>query len=259
MAFAWNGSQHGRVFEIWVQAIGTQARVRLTSSPGNKSRPVWSPDGRAVAFLGQLLDSKWAISAVPASGGQDSKITDVTHPPASQGLAWSPDGKWLAVTGTMSPNERPGIFLVNRQTGEKRRITQPDTKGAFDHWPAFSPDGAQLAFVRSDASKGGDVYSQAIAGGMPSRLTSDRARVQGLAWNTNREIVFSSGREASLGLWRITLSGGTPQRVLLGANGELPAISVPAARLAFISHSASRGKETDTPGGSPIMLIENFR
>ncbi len=50
--------------------------------------------------------------------------------------------------------------------------------------PAFSPDGAQLAFVWNGQNEGNyDIYVKPIGSGFPRRLTTDRARDHSPAWS----------------------------------------------------------------------------
>jgi serine/threonine protein kinase len=50
VAFAWNGPKQDNV-DIYVQQIGAGLPLRLTSDPLHDQNPVWSPDGRWIAFL----------------------------------------------------------------------------------------------------------------------------------------------------------------------------------------------------------------
>src|SRR6476661_821611 len=50
IAFSWNGPAQNNV-DVYVQQIGTGSPVRLTSDPADDDSPLWSPDGRSIAFL----------------------------------------------------------------------------------------------------------------------------------------------------------------------------------------------------------------
>ena len=56
--------------------------------------PVFSPDGKTIAFLSDLGGSP-QIWTVPATGGWPTKITSLDDPVG--GVAWSSDGAWLAI------------------------------------------------------------------------------------------------------------------------------------------------------------------
>jgi Tol biopolymer transport system component len=87
-----------------------------------------------------------------------------------------------------------------------------------DTSPAFSPDGARLAFVRDSSRTWGDrdIWVQLAAGGEARQLTfGHHWSCCSLAWTPNGdEIVFSTGAEASGDrLYRVSVEGGPPRPV----------------------------------------------
>ena len=71
----------------------TLQRTRLTSAPDD-SHPVWSPDGRYVAFMSSSRTASWDIFILDVQTGA---ITPAAPHPAEDGLpAWSPDGRSIA-------------------------------------------------------------------------------------------------------------------------------------------------------------------
>src|SRR4029434_5004527 len=98
------------------------------------------------------------------------------------------------------------------EDGEKERLTSPP-ESSSDDFPAFSPDGKTLAFIRSGSFSSEDIYLISIGGGNVRRLTANDRRIHSLAWTADgREIVFSSNRGGGFSLWRGALSRGTPHR-----------------------------------------------
>jgi Tol biopolymer transport system component len=168
-------------------------------------------------------------------------------------LSWSPDGKLLAITDQTSSKEPFNIVLVSVEGGEKQKATWPQANSMGDIYPAFSPDGRILAFVRLRGASGsligvdGDVYVQDIgenvmAKTVPRRLTFDNVEVAGLDWAADgRSIVFSSLRSGSLRLWRVGLESSAPQPVAPGDNAVFPSISREGGRLAYGQHVLSFG------------------
>lgn len=99
----------------------------------------------------------------------------------------------------------------------------------MDSQPSFSPDGSQIAFVRSTiAGVSNDIYVLPASGGRPARLTFDHRPIMGVpAWTTDsKEIIFSSTRGGRDSLWRISASGGEP-RPIAGPIGEGTWPSIP--------------------------------
>ncbi|MDQ3545896.1 MAG: serine/threonine-protein kinase, partial [Verrucomicrobiota bacterium] len=237
IAFTWDGG-NGENLDLYVKLIGAGTSLRLTTNPAEDISPAWSPDGRYLAFLRRSAGEN-GIFIVPALGGAERKLGQTEPNLSSQAwpqcrLSWSPDGKFLAVADRASPQERYGIFLVSVEDGEKQRLTSPPDS-SDDIYPAFSPDGQTVAFIRSSRLNSEDLYLISMQGGKLQRLTTDDRRVHSFTWTAdNREIVFSSNRGGGFSLWRVAVSGGTPERVAVaGQNAYSPAISRQGNHLAY--------------------------
>ena len=111
--------------QIWVsQADGSLAR-QVYSAPG-AGVSGWLPDGRLL--VSQRLptpETGQALLAliIPADGASQPMITELARGERLRGTSISPDGRWLAYLVTLSADpEQNGIWLVNTQTAEKRRL-----------------------------------------------------------------------------------------------------------------------------------------
>ena len=60
LAFAWNGGA-GPHFSIYVKIVGTEESLRLTKEAAVDFNPVWSPDGRYIAFCRILKGGNWCL------------------------------------------------------------------------------------------------------------------------------------------------------------------------------------------------------
>ena len=254
IAFAWDGGEETHS-DIYVKLIDAGEPLPLTTDPAPDHSPVWSPDGRYVAFARE--GERGGIYRVAALGGGEQKLGDIVptrgyhrgayYQFARNTLSYSPDGKYLAVADSNAAGEPFSIFLLEVETGRKRRLTYPPAASVGDDSPAFSPDGHFLAFARLMAG-GKDIYVVPVmTGGEPRPLTSESAVrpgafTDGLAWTSDgREIVFASNRTGSFLLWRVPVSGGAPTRIDVDAqNVSRPAISRYGNRLAWIQTSSDR-------------------
>ena len=90
-------------------------------------------------------------------------------------IAWSPDGKWLAVSDGPNSAGIISVVLLSAETGQRIRVTFPPVN--FDDFsPAFSPDMTRLIFVRYSnlGASVGDLYMVKLSkdlhpwGGNPS-------------------------------------------------------------------------------------------
>jgi eukaryotic-like serine/threonine-protein kinase len=269
VVFAWNGTQRDN-YDIWVKLVAGEPALRLTTDPSRDISPVWSPDGDQIAFIRQGE----GIFLISPLGGRERKLAAVNSgfPTTQTGnVVWTPDGKSVVVVDRSAVNEPPCIFLVSVATGEKRRLTSSQPHRFGDNGAAISPDGKRLAFARWPTSSAADLYVMPVEGGESTRLTQDSARIFGLAWTPDgRDIVFSSDREGSTRLWRVSATGSTPSQperlAGISAGARFPTISSEApARLAYANWDRdfniwSVNNGASQPGMSgPVQLIASTR
>jgi len=131
---------------LWrARADGSEA-LRLAESPALPFSPVFSPDGKRVAFYDARSIRTRRIFVLPRDGGAAVPVTsgDDSSP------TWFPDGKsivyrHLSVLGA-SGGDPPGIYRFDEQSGRTERI--PGSEGKTD--PAVSPDGQAIVAVSDD-------------------------------------------------------------------------------------------------------------
>jgi Tol biopolymer transport system component len=232
VAFVWNGEAQDN-YDIYVKAVDGGTPMRLTTHSAPDFDPAWSPDGRFIAFR-RVFETVNDILVIPALGGAERKLTQTGLPrisgsfamDARPGLSWSSNGRFLVTTDADSPEQTDKIISISAETGKKHDLTSPGTVVA-DSIPVISPNSQSVAFVRfpHTADNANNIYIQPVnADGMPlgrpRRITRDLRAVSGLDWlPSGRHLVFSStgedrGGSATYitgGLWRIRVSGGTPE------------------------------------------------
>ncbi|MEO8116426.1 MAG: peptidase S41, partial [Bacteroidota bacterium] len=76
--------------DLWVANIDGSQPQRLTVSEGVESNPVFSPDGKWIAFNGQY-DGNTDVYIIPVEGGIPRRLT--WHPSADLVRGFTPDGK----------------------------------------------------------------------------------------------------------------------------------------------------------------------
>jgi Tol biopolymer transport system component/DNA-binding winged helix-turn-helix (wHTH) protein len=213
---------------IYVAVVGGERSIQLTKEPGDCC-PTWSPDDHQIAFI-RYDRTSVSVYTIPALGGTEHRLYR-SPPGMGGGLSWSSNGNVIVFAGTTDGDPtHVSILCLSIKDGSASPITSPPA-GYLDHEPAFSPDGSQLAFIRSTvAGVANDVYVMPASGGVARRITFDNRPIMGPpAWTADsREIVFSSSRGASTGLWRVSVSGGAP-RPAAGPVGEPQWPSIPAA------------------------------
>jgi Tol biopolymer transport system component/DNA-binding winged helix-turn-helix (wHTH) protein len=242
IAFARHSDSPG-VSGIYIKQIGEDQLLQLTRSATDWC-PTWSPDGRYIAFsrYSNYGKEEQAILIVSAIGGAERRLR--FGQPAHSPLGWSPDGKFIAFTARDSDRGTFGISLLNVESLEERKLTDPTTQHQ-DWGPAFSPDGRQLAFVRSNGgyASAAEIFTMPANGGTARRLTFDNTEIGPPAWTPDGlSILFSSARGGLPAIWRIAVSGGPPVQVAqAGVPSLRPAVAPNGHRLAYeqAMHSSS--------------------
>ncbi len=128
--------------DLWSVPRTGGTAVRLTTSNGSESNPMFSPDGNTVAFTGEY-DGNVDVYVVSANGGEPKRIT--YHPGADAVSGWTPDGKsvgFLSGRGSLMPS--PKMYTVSVEGGGlPTELPFPMAGGRA----SYSPDGSKLAYM----------------------------------------------------------------------------------------------------------------
>ncbi|HEX8753152.1 MAG TPA: hypothetical protein VF731_07035 [Solirubrobacterales bacterium] len=144
------------------------------------------------------------------------------------GLSISGDGRLLALAGRFSEGRptRSQIWLV-RTDGTGMRPLTKGTEGA-DEMPALSPDGKQVAFVRTldDGTPSGrkpELYAMPTAGGEALRLTENTVEdVNPVFSPDGRSIAFGEVASGNRGSVQTIAADGGAQRTVTSTGLEYP-------------------------------------
>lgn len=128
--------------DLWVvETIGGIARP-VTMHESHDTNPVFSPDGRSIAFSSNRFGS-YDVFVVSTLGGKPRRLTDDSATDIVTG--WSPDGKNVLFSSTRS-TEFPTsfeLYSVSLEGGRVQRISVHEGKEGV-----FSPKGDRIAYVR---------------------------------------------------------------------------------------------------------------
>src|SRR2546426_373553 len=127
---------------LWsVPRDGGDARQLTTG--GHEGLPVFSPDGKWIAFSGQY-DGNLDVFVMPAEGGEPQRLT--WHPGADVAVGWTPDGKRvLFYSGREAYADFSRLYTVPAEGGPAQALPMWRGEAAW-----FSPDGSRIAYVPNE-------------------------------------------------------------------------------------------------------------
>ncbi|HWH04295.1 MAG TPA: amidohydrolase family protein [Gemmatimonadales bacterium] len=146
--------------KLYVMDLPNGTPRRLTSAAVHEQEPVWSPDGKSIAYI-TWTDTSGTVSKVSATGGNPTVLT--SEPGFYEQPAWSPDGNRIV----FYKGPRQAHETEHRGTGEDlvwmpaaggatTRITRMDGGGrphfAKDPNRVFVYDGNELVSMRFDGT-----------------------------------------------------------------------------------------------------------
>ena len=162
-------------------------------------------------------------------GFNEHTVMESTDPIMSP--AWSPDSRQLAYVSF--EGSKSSIFVQTLRTGNRFRVSsKPGINGA----PSFSPDGRKLVVTLGGVDGNLDIYVLDINSRNATRLTTHRAIDTEGTWSPDGDyIYFTSDRSGGPQIYRVSASGGTPERVTFeGSYNARPRLSPDGARLAMV-------------------------
>jgi Tol biopolymer transport system component/predicted Ser/Thr protein kinase len=175
--------------DLWMADLTRGISARFTFEPALGGFPVWSPDGRRVAF-----QSGSDIFQKQASGGGDAELlfhSLIQTSPSS----WSRDGRFLLIT-TIGSENRVLDIQVLPLTGDRKPVPFLETQHG-ESQARFSPDGRWVAYT-SNESRRSEVYVRpfTVPGAAPTvdgKWQVSRNGGNTPAWRDDgRELIFRS-------------------------------------------------------------------
>jgi len=146
------GSERNGGLDIYQYDFATEAESPITSGHNTDSSPVFSPDGKQLAFIRNAR----ALIVYDMAGKQEREVAKIytdPEPILSPGnVRWSPDGKWLAYL-TVSPETRSytNVNVVSAAGGTAKPISfLANSNGGSLQW---SPDGTYILYTTSQRTE----------------------------------------------------------------------------------------------------------
>ncbi len=193
-------------YDLFWQRVDGQSSTNLTpNSPAEDSDPMFSPDGKLIAFRSEREDG--GIYLIGSTGENERLMVQGGFNPS-----WTLDGSEILYSTQRGSNafHRVGIggqiWAINWRTGVKRQI--PAGPDAVQ--PRLSPNGFRIAYWGLKNSSQRDIWTIPANGGKPVAVTDDDAADFSPVWSPDgRYLYFSSNRTGRMSLWRVRIDEAT--------------------------------------------------
>jgi dipeptidyl aminopeptidase/acylaminoacyl peptidase len=175
-------------------AIGPEYR----SAPVGLTQPVWSPDGRTLAFT-TFPQGKLQGDSIPepvlndgdivlydVASKQSRTIHDPTQPVTLTQLRWAPDGKSLLFVA--ADHVYQNVFAFDIASSHYRRLTTDRVIGAISP----SRDGSRVAFSLTTPTSPTDIYVSDLTFASPKRVTTLNPQVASMALGETEVVTYKN-------------------------------------------------------------------
>lgn len=242
-------------FDIFTADPDGSDMVRLTDvSSYSDEEPVWSPDGRKIAFVRHASStSLWVMNA---DGTDQKQLTDLgTDANCCRNIAWTPDGSKIGFFQRSSPQR---FMTINADGTGLSELNALNGLGAYS--VSWSPDGTRLAFslMNADLDNNGvrweaGIYTASASGtaveevvtGSPSSTPSTFYRVK---WSPDgSRLAFDALANADLTAYTVNEDGTGLSQISDVEGGEYSITWSPdGSRVAYVAQYHGGGCPSPT-------------
>ena len=186
--------------QIYTMNVDGSDQKRITTiKTGDACGPVWSRDGKKIAFYAFALTNPSRnpeIWVMEPDGSNQKRLTDHGLDPT-----WSPDGRQIAFA-----SKRDGVFQIYAMNSDGSNVRRLTKHNAEDANPVWAPDGGAIVFI---SATGDDRRGLFIMG-------ADGSEQHGLAHSKSQDFCFPSWSPDGKTLVFTALNRVGPQGIVQG-------------------------------------------
>lgn len=250
--------------DIWTApAEGGEARL-LVSHPATELKPLYSPDGRQLAFI-SMRTGNGDIYVLDFASGE---VRRVTFDDGGEQLdAWSSDGRWLYFSSTARDiGGSNDVYRVSAAGGTPMQVSADRYANEWGAAPA--PDGSTLAFVgrgfgqwwrhgRAHIDESSIMLMREHSTSKYEQLTDGNAKEVWPMWGEGgKSLFYMSDRSGAENIWKLTPGGGRPVPLTKFTAGRVlwPSISYDGRTIVFERGYGIWRIETDSGRAAEVRI-----
>jgi len=172
---------------------------------------------------------------------------------------FSPDGQRVVFTSLRADGDASDIWVSQIDGSNVRQLTHGP--GLHQGAPSWSPDGRRVAFDSYGDDLHFHIWIVDADGGTARRLTMQAGDQSVPSWSRDGHWIYFSGDEGTgRDIWRVSPSGGNPERLTRGASGHFACESPDGKQLLFqLKDADSSLMAMALPTGAARQLVACVR
>lgn len=174
----------GPEYSLWIYDFARTTLTPLTGQGNSSQAPVWTPDGKRIAYRGTRSGFRNVYWKASDGSGEEERLTtsESVHTPVS----WSPDGKLLVFTDN-DPATGSNSWILPVEGDRKPQLFQKNSAA-----PHFSRDGQWIAYQSSESGRS-EIYVRPFQG--PGRKTqvSTEGGIEPVWSRDGRQLFYVNG------------------------------------------------------------------
>ncbi|MBV8800849.1 MAG: PD40 domain-containing protein [Alphaproteobacteria bacterium] len=201
---------------LYLRLIKGGDPIQLTHDAYDAAAPAWSPDGKTIVYRISQEGHPCGIMEISVPAGQPREAGRCRVSQWSE-FSFDPSGRSLFYVDAPAPGAPEGIFRLDLDNGRVSAVTHPARRSVSDGFPAVSPGGRELLYVRNIESAAVEVRVLTFASGADRRIAAFEGTDATATWSKDGQTIFlsrSSEVDGDKSLWAYPLSRGNPSRIL---------------------------------------------
>jgi len=182
--------------DLFVVPVGGGEPKKITANPANDNQPLYSPDGRYIAYRAQKTpgyeSDRYGLMLYDRATGKSRALTESFDRSVDE-MMWAPDSSRLYFTA-----EDRGfmpLFTVRTDGGP---VTQLMEK-SFNHGFSLSADGNRMAFIRESSCSPPQIYTADRLGKSPVQITRlNSENLAGITMRPAEEFTYEGAEGATV-------------------------------------------------------------
>jgi len=220
--------------DLWLVSVKGGKAVRLTDHVAYEREPVWSPDGKRLAFTSNRMGNN-DVFIISSQGGTPVQLT--FHSGDDVATDFTPDGQWVIFRSGRASSS--SLYKVPVNGGHELPVLE--TFWNWDYHARFSPDGKTILFSLGTENsywwrrgyRGANtakIWMKDLGSGAVKKIVEDSSNSFWPDWSPDgQRVYFVSDRKFdNANIWSVAKDGSDAKPVTQFKQGDARWLSVAA-------------------------------